>query len=153
MFRSILVPLDGSGAAEAALEAAIYLARAAHGEIKLVRAQASRELSSLEQDTDEEADCREYLLHVVRRLHAEGLQARSEVLDGGPVAERILEVLEDEDFDLVVLTSHGRTGISRFLLGSVAEKLARHSSVPVLIVGRRIRTAVPVKADSDETRA
>lgn len=137
MFRSILVPLDGSATAESALEPALYLARAAGGDIKLVRAQLSHSLSSLEQDTDEEVACREYLLGIARRLQAQGVEARVEVLDGGPVADRILEVLSDEDYDLVVLSSHGRTGITRFLLGSVAEQLVRRSPVPVLIVGRR----------------
>ncbi|HEU0116127.1 MAG TPA: universal stress protein, partial [Thermomicrobiales bacterium] len=68
---------------------------------------------------------------VVDRLRAQGLTASAEALDGSPFFV-LAEALRPDD--LVVLTSHGRGGVQRWLLGSVAEKLARTAPCPILLV-------------------
>lgn len=142
MFKSILVPLDGSQVAEAALESARYLARVSRGQLHLVRVPNTRQsmadwddLSPAEQAA--ETQCAEYLEKLAAPLRAEGLHVRCLVLESGPPAEQILEVAEDDQIDLIVLTSHGRSGFSRLLLGSVADTISRYARSPVLIVGRR----------------
>ncbi len=128
MFQTILVPLDGSRLAEGALDTARFLARASLGKLLLVRVSDSPQ---------HDHECLEYLQKLVARLRQEGLPAHSQVLEVGPIGERILSAIEDEQVDLVVLTSHGRGGLQRVLLGSVADQVARYSRVPVMIVGRR----------------
>ena len=142
MFENILVPLDGSPIAEAALESARYLAKVSQGQLHLVRV-PNHKLSLADYDEAtpaeqaEEQACQEYLEKVASPLRDEGLRVRCEVLESGPPAERILEVVEEDELDLVVLTSHGRSGLARVLLGSVADTVSRNCRAPVLIVGRR----------------
>ena len=145
MFSTILVPLDGSKAAESALEQATYLAKTHQSKIRLVQA-CSGPISAdypIESQLRQPVDERDrdlvvsYLESVQQRLQAEGLCVECEVLESGDPAHKILENVEQHPVDLIVLTSHGRSGISRFLMGSVAEKLARHAECPVLIVRRK----------------
>lgn len=145
MFSNILVPLDGSATAEAALVPAKFIARASGGEIKLVRGieLPPGHLAPLDWDElspplkAEDERCQAYLEQLALKLRDEGFRVRTEVMDYGPPAERILEVVDDDEIDLVILTSHGRTGVTRFLVGSVAEKVARYAHCPVMMVGRR----------------
>lgn len=109
MFRNILVPLDGSPTAETALEVATGLAQSLSAQVHLVRCLPSAQLSAL------------------------GLQVQGHVFSG-TVAGQIANLAEQKGSDLIVLTSHGRSGISRMVLGSVAETLARCAPCPVLII-------------------
>lgn len=137
-----MVPLDGSPLAEAALEPAAYLARLADARVVVVRSPVTAQNVSGWDDPSpvldaQEIECQTYLEKVVEKLQAQGVQARWEMLEPGSPSERLLEAIEDEEIDLVILTSHGRSGLSRVLLGSVAETLSRYSRAPVMIVGRR----------------
>lgn len=67
----------------------------------------------------------------------------------GPVADTILAYAEDHEVDQIVLGSHGRTGLARFLLGSVAERVTRHAPVSVTVV-REAEAETPTQADSSE---
>ncbi|MBT9584200.1 universal stress protein [bacterium] len=140
MFQKILVPLDGSRAAEAALPLACALAALSHGELELVRCTLLPEdmgypiaVPQLVMD-GERQHCEAYLMNQVDQLKQTGLTCDFQVLDGGNAARRILEEAEHGHFDLIVLTSHGRTGLAHLMLGSVAEKVSRHAGCPVLIV-------------------
>lgn len=144
MFNSILVPLDGSTPAEAALEQAKYLAQASGGTIHLARVCQRQTLESMADARSadelvhlEETRCQNYLENMRSKLAAEGYRADYQVLPAGSPAVRLLENLEARDIDLLVMSSHGRTGLNRMLMGSVAEKLARHAPCPVLVVGRQ----------------
>jgi nucleotide-binding universal stress UspA family protein len=75
----------------------------------------------------------EYLAKIQADLIKEGLTVRSEVLLG-KAGEAISEFVERNDVDLVAIATHGRSGITRWAFGSVADKLVRSSSVPVLVV-------------------
>lgn len=152
----IVVPLDGSKLAEAALPIAASLARAMSLPVRLVRAvdlddvrdtiQAERERErGAPAPEDEEhtyAEARQrtekraaaYLGETARSLQDQGLDVHMDVLQGTPVFA-LLEAIEPDD--LVAMTSHGRRGFRRWMLGSVAEKLVRESKGPVLLVPTR----------------
>jgi nucleotide-binding universal stress UspA family protein len=70
-----------------------------------------------------------------------GFEAEGVVERGDPIWQRVVDAADERDVDLVVLGSHGRTGIPRVLLGSVASTVASHTDRPVLIVHRRGETA------------
>jgi nucleotide-binding universal stress UspA family protein len=142
MFNKILVPLDGSKTAEAALEQAMHLAKSNQGSIRLVQAcpgpisadytvDVMLRQPVLERDRHE---VEKYLKGVEARVEQEGIPVEIRVLESGDPAYRVLEDAEGDPVDLIVLNSHGRSGIARFLMGSVAEKVARHATCPVLIV-------------------
>ncbi len=142
MFFRILVPLDGSPRAECALEPAVAMARAFGGNLRLVRvcpgpvsadyivdihlheAVAHREREQMQQ----------YLESVRSRYSEQGLVVVTRLLETGDPARRILEEVQADPVDLIVLTSHGRSGVARLVLGSVAEHISREASCPVLIV-------------------
>jgi len=143
MFRKILVPLDGSTAAERALTYAIDLADRSQGEIVLTRVQASPGAVGFAVDLPipqqayaaEHRHCQAYLEDVRARLLSKGQTVRLETPEGDP-SSAILEMAEKDGCDLIVISSHGRTGVGRFFLGSVAEKVTRHAHCPVLIARR-----------------
>lgn len=138
MFFKIVVPLDGSSYSEAALKSASFMARAFNAELKLVTVEdiplpiypgeVDREMIS-----EVEKDHQAYLEARAHELRQEGCCVTTLVLKPGPPADRILDEVKRERADLIVVGSHGRTGLSRLLLGSVAEKLARQAPCPVMI--------------------
>ena len=134
------MPLDGSRAAEAALKTARILATLSNGEMELVRCTLLPEdmgytIAVPQMVVDgERQHCQAYLMNQAGALEQAGLTCGFQVLDGGNPARRILEEAEHGHFDLIVLTSHGRTGLAHLMLGSVAERVSRHSRCPVLIV-------------------
>ena len=134
MFDRVLVPLDGSPTAEAVLPRLRRLIQAKPAEVLLVQAVTlpmGVELDAAQVLEAERAQAVSYLDSLKRRLAGEGIPARSIVRSGG-AGELILDVAEQEKPDLIAMTSHGRSGVSRWLLGSVAEKVLRASPVPVL---------------------
>jgi nucleotide-binding universal stress UspA family protein len=142
MFFRILVPLDGSKAAEAALEPAAALARAFHGNLRLVRVcPGPVSLDSIVDMQLHEAVARrererleKYLEKTRLKYSQSGLTVVTRLLEEGDAAQRILEEIRADPVDLVVLSSHGRTGVARLLLGSVAEHICRRATCPVLII-------------------
>jgi nucleotide-binding universal stress UspA family protein len=142
MFRRILVPLDGSKRAEQAIPVAARIARAAGGSVILLQvgvqfndyAWSSMGVAIMpETFEEEEASIKVYLTGVAAREVLEGVGTTTRVVYGSP-AETILAEASQEQADLIVLCSHGYTGVKRWMLGSVAQKVARHSPVPVLIL-------------------
>jgi nucleotide-binding universal stress UspA family protein len=144
MFHRILVPLDGSELAERALPLAARLSRAIGGTLILARVTEApvmpvtempdaQEVLALPMIEAEHTAAAEYLTRV-RQMEAEaGIDVETVVLDG-PVARTILAAAEQQAADLIVISSHGRTGVARWALGSVAEMIARYAPVPVLLV-------------------
>ncbi len=132
----IVVPLDGSETAEAALPMAGRLASALGAEVELIHVHGvlygGRD-DRTEQDVVDSA--RSYLDEKVRALDADaGVTARATLLEG-VVDKEIREHLEGgPEGGLIVMTTHGRSGISRVWLGSVAEHLVRYAPMPVLLV-------------------
>lgn len=143
MFHHILVPLDGSARAEQAFPAAVRIARATGATLILFRVVTlPRGFSSdstkppeplhlsLEFDL---AEAKDDLIRLLETDDLEGIGIKTEVRTGQP-AQQILVSAEEQQADLIVMCSHGTTGLTRWRLGSVAQKVARHSPVPVLIV-------------------
>jgi nucleotide-binding universal stress UspA family protein len=122
MFKRILVPLDGSKLAEEALGRLKGLLKG----VDLVIARSG------EANAREQTEAESYLGCLTLQLEAEGIRPRIRI-GQGPAAEGILSIIEDEKPGLVALTTHGRRGLERWTLGSVAEKLIRHSPAPVLV--------------------
>jgi nucleotide-binding universal stress UspA family protein len=142
MYRNIMVPLDGSPFAEHALPFAASIARRAGATLYLVRAHVpvAPLYSDRELVVDESLDgtIREseaaYLDAVVKRLTEVVSVTVSRTLVDGPVADALHEHGSAVAADLVVMATHGRGGLSRFWLGSVADKLIRHLPMPILLV-------------------
>lgn len=143
MYQRILVPLDGSPEAEAALSVAVGLC-AAESEVLLLRMQGlGTELGyplgfpvPTETLEEERLHCDAYLLTLTGRLEREGVSSRCIVLPHQEdVAQAIAQRASLEQSQVVVMTSHGWEGLGRTLRGSVAEELARISPCPVLIIG------------------
>lgn len=143
MYQRILVPLDGSTLSEAVLPHAEKLARALNVEIVLLHVDVSPapvfdpQTSPFAPQPEEvkimHADEKTYLKNMCAKLESEGLRA-TYLLRDGIVAETIMEVAEIEKADLIALSTHGRTGMLRLLLGSVAEQVVHQSKIPVMLI-------------------
>jgi nucleotide-binding universal stress UspA family protein len=138
MLRKILVPIDGSPVAEQAIPVAISLARASRASLDFIR--VHRPLTMLGVHRGEEVDRAawaaeaRYIDGIASETHATvDVPVSFSAPKGAPV-ELICARATDVGADLIVMTSHGRTGFSRAWLGSVADGVVRHSHVPVLML-------------------
>jgi nucleotide-binding universal stress UspA family protein len=133
MFNRILVPLDGSPFAEGALPAAVALAERFDAEIHLfnVRKEVDDELPERRKALDEQAW--QYLANTASRLRAITSVSVWSTMRHGNVAHEIVAET-GASHDLVVMTSHGRSGLSRFWLGSVADECIRCIERPIFVV-------------------
>jgi nucleotide-binding universal stress UspA family protein len=145
MAENVLVPLDRSEQAKKAFEWALDEFEDAHLTVLHVieplnmryveeaQKQAGEDLTPEESYEKVLEDAEEYLSQFVEKAEAEGVEASYDHTDGKP-SRSIVEYVEEHDVDHVVIGSHGRSGVTRILLGSVAEKVARRSPAPVTIV-------------------
>lgn len=142
--RRILVPLDGSRLAEKALPQAIDLAKANGSEIWLLQSVEFPEywgeeyagmhtLPALISTEEQEAAAQEYLEQVAETLANEGIPTQI-VVTTGHAASAISDVVADNGMDLIIMCTHGRSGLSRWVFGSVAEKVVRLAECPVLLL-------------------
>ncbi|CAI83307.1 universal stress protein family [Dehalococcoides mccartyi CBDB1] len=76
---------------------------------------------------------KEYMVRVENKLKGEGYDVRVLLREGG-AAEVILSVAEEEKVDVIAMSTHGRSGAARWLLGSVAERVVRHSHIPIMLI-------------------
>ena len=143
----LLVPLDGSAFAEAALPHAAKLAQALGGSILLVCAVAPpvrpyNDMMAIPTGTDEDMDrlveeerkrAERYLASAGERLLQSGLSVETVVCKGAP-ADTILQQALATSARLIIMATHGRTGLRRLLLGSVAHEVVHRSLLPVLLV-------------------
>jgi nucleotide-binding universal stress UspA family protein len=135
MFKKILVPLDGSKLAEETLGEVRKLAGFHGSKVVLLRVAFALVFPGVDPTeaqikVTEEAEG--YLARVAKEFRAEGVEVGTVVRYGFP-AEEILDHLERGNFDLLAMATHGRTGPARLVMGSVAEKVLRSASVPVLL--------------------
>ena len=141
MYRSILVPLDGSAAAEHALPMALGLARRFEAALKIVHVHApvwgaNGEGGIYDALVDRELreEMQAYLDGVIQRLSEATKVALSSALLDGLVAGAINRHAMESGVDLIVMTTQGRGPVARFWLGSVADRLVRQSTIPILFV-------------------
>ena len=134
MYKKILVPLDGSPVAEQILPEVKKLAKLTGAEIQLLRVVWAHTLPGAD-PTDKEIhvvqEAEKYLEDIQAGLEKEGFDASVHVRYGHDAGE-ILE--HSKLVDLLAMCTHGRTGLGRWTLGSVAERVVRHSGKPVLLV-------------------
>jgi len=135
--EKILVPLDGSTLAEAALSAACGFAERDGSTISLLRAAEAMTVPGADQvDAQVMAirEAEEYLAAVVRRLADKGVRRVETHVWYGPPAAAIVEAATVQKADLIVMSTHGRSGLGRLVLGSVAESVVRGTTVPIMIM-------------------
>jgi nucleotide-binding universal stress UspA family protein len=134
MYQTILVPLDGSPLAERALTTANGLASAVASRIILLRVLPDHRTKTefgTSPDAVTRPEIESYLAQTARRLTAPAVET---VVAGGDPAEAILAQVAARGVDLIVMSTHGRSGIGRWIFGSVADEVMRHASVPILLV-------------------
>jgi len=154
--RKIVVPTDGSPESERALAIARGLAWSQGAELVLARVveptidaltSAGGEVSAEAYDRFSEAvdaAAQAELARLAGQSGAEELQVRTALL-AGPVESALLDFELKERPDLVVMATHGRTGLARFTLGSVADRLVREGTVPVLVIRRSSESSVTLE--------
>ncbi len=155
MYKKILVPLDGSELAEKVLPHAAALAKGTGAEVTLATVvqftlgSVGAKLEAIPEAATErkaalKAEAVIYLEKVQRDLKNQGVPAYVVVLEGD-IAHEIIMVAEREGFDLITMATHGRSGIDRFVMGSIAEKVIRSTVKPVLLI--RALPVVPRQVD------
>jgi nucleotide-binding universal stress UspA family protein len=133
----ILVPLDGSMLAEVAMWKALDLGAKDSTTISLVRAAEAYTLpggDAVEAQVRAVREAEEYLAAAKRRVEQRGFGRVETHVWYGPPASAIVEAAAAQKADLIVMSTHGRSGLGRLILGSVAESVLRGTSVPTLIV-------------------
>ena len=141
MFRSILVPLDGSGFSEQALPLAEILGGSPGTQLHLGRVHVehppelygSTEAASPGQPADPKEAERRYLTDLVQRLQSGGIEADAKLMDGD-VVEAIEDWAQTKNADLIVMATHGRSTLERLRLGSVAASLVSRGLAPMLLI-------------------
>ncbi len=141
MYAKILVPLDGSALAERAVGHAIEVAKGTGAVVHLIQAVRSPiarapEAGQTEEDRvilEEAAAAGTYLKAIAEKVKAEGIGVRVAVIEA-PADTAILSYAHTEDVDVIVMSTHGRSGVGRVLMGSVAEKVMLTTKRPVMLV-------------------
>ncbi len=126
---AVVVPLDGSAVAEQVLPHVVGLAKVLRAKVILVRVGPYSELFK-----EMEADAGAYLDQVNQRLRKQGVASVEHELLQGDVAGGIVDLARRMADSMVAMTTHGRSGVGRWLLGSIAERVVRYSGNPVLVV-------------------
>jgi nucleotide-binding universal stress UspA family protein len=141
MYKRVVVPLDGSLLAEEMLRFVVDIAGPLDLEVVLLRVirVLPRPLTEgvraavLESSEYSSTDAREYLAPLAEELRRRGIRVRTEVRRGEPV-EEIVDCAREVDADLIAMTTHGRSGLGRWLFGSVAEAVLREAEIPVFLM-------------------
>ena len=122
---TLVVPVDGSPTAEVVLPHVAELSKAIGAKVSLVR---------VVQSQDGQAEAREYLGQVAERLRHEGVSSVEEQVLSGEPAGALLDMLQSSPRAMVAITTRGRSGLGRWVLGSVTDRVVRYSGTPVLVV-------------------
>lgn len=143
MYARILVPTDGSLTAQRAVHHAVERARTDDAELHAVHVIDTRSpiagttppLPDWDEAVDQlRAKARERLEEAIQAAGEEDLDLTKRVLERRGVAEAILTYADEHDVDIIFMGTHGRSGIERFLLGSVAERVVRKGHRPVTLI-------------------
>lgn len=151
VFKRVIVPLDGSALAEKVLPHVTALAKGLTFETVLLRAYNLRQVISTFEDYVPDWDLLEaeamgeatsYLNSKVQELKGQGLANISTRTSEKETAQEIIDLAAEPD-SLIAMCTHGRSGLKRWVLGSVTEKVVRHSNSPILIIPARGSSALP----------
>ncbi|NJN99471.1 MAG: universal stress protein [Anaerolineales bacterium] len=142
-YQHILVPLDGSALAELALADAFAVAELSRAELTLLQVvppidhviatEAEYPIFIDQQWEAKKEEAREYLLGVCERAGCPDIPVHT-VVEMGSAAETIIDYAHHHPIDLVVMATHGRSGLQRWVYGSVADKVLRGATQPILLV-------------------
>jgi Universal stress protein UspA and related nucleotide-binding proteins len=137
--QKIMIATDGSKQVEKAIKAGIALAKLTGSRLYAIYVISSSGYSPRDFGWQEslkellEAEAKKAVSSVEDMGKISGIEVESVILEGHP-ADEILKFAEQEGMDFIVMGTLGRTGLERFLLGSIAEKVVRHSKIPVMVV-------------------
>ena len=141
MYKKILVPLDGSELAKRALDQAEQLAKTFGAEIIMFQVvpfmpiYGSPELvTPLIIDEKQKEAAEQYLNNLAEELKKRDLRVKALVKTGQQVAVEIIDFAKESGVDLIVMCTHGRSGITRWVLGSVAHKVITRAETPILLI-------------------
>ncbi len=142
MYKKILVPLDGSELAEQVLPQVSQLAGCTGAQVILLRVASEPVYDYLARDpqiamdmrSDIEMAAQVYLDEIASEFRAMGLAVSTMVVWGAPTADIILNVARQIQADLITMSTHGRSGFARLVIGSVADEVVRKASAPTLLV-------------------
>ncbi|MCJ7703046.1 MAG: universal stress protein [Anaerolineales bacterium] len=148
MYNRILVPLDGSHLAEQALPHAIAIAERFQSELVLLqvsiplpRPPATAEAALQRAEKARAVLVREYLERVAAGLQEHGITVQTITIEGRPHLQ-IIQYAETSQIDLIVMCTRGQSGLSRWMMGSVSDRVARGADVPVLLVRAQEKEAL-----------
>lgn len=142
-YRKIVVPIDGSGWADRAVPHAARIAKNNDAELillhiyhsPLAQYRDSVVLAQQQSLVDQEREqIKQHIISIRNDLRSQGVRVRGHMIDGRDPAFQICRYVRAEGADLVVMSTHGRTGFARFLFGSVAQKVMQRLDVPVLLI-------------------
>jgi nucleotide-binding universal stress UspA family protein len=134
--KKILIPLDGSALAESAISTASEVA-GNESTLMLLRAAEAHTLPGVdptEAQVEVVREAEEYLAALAARLKEQGVARVETSVWYGPAASAIVEAARLRKADLIVMSTHGRSGLGRLILGSVAESVLRGSLTPILLL-------------------
>ena len=146
MYKKILVPLDRSELAECALSHVRNLAKDGHVEEvtilnvftvdmgMLARADGSFVMDINKIREKQSTESKKYLSDVESRLGTEGIKVKTVSLEGNRPADLISHYAKENDIDMIVIATHGYTGLKKMMLGSVALEILHESQLPVLLI-------------------
>lgn len=133
MYDRILVPLDGSEVAEAIMPHVEAMAAGHQAEIILLQVlPATGVVADVAAQQRREAD--EYLDGVEKGLRKKGIKTHHSIRHGADEAAEIVDYADVNDVDLIAMSTHGRSGVTRWVFGSVASKVLRGAGKPILLV-------------------
>lgn len=135
--KKLLVPLDGSSLAEAALDKAVEMVKESGATMVLLRAAEATTLPGAdptEAQVEVVREAEDYLGAVAARVRKQGLERVETSVWYGKPAAAIVEAAQFGRVDMIVMSSHGRSGLGRLILGSVAESVIRGTHTPVLLL-------------------
>jgi nucleotide-binding universal stress UspA family protein len=149
--RKILVPLDGSEMAELALAQAVQLTGSPPATLILLRAAIAGVMPAnvIEAQVHVVREAEEYLDGVKARLAKQGVPNVEAHVWYGAAAPSIVEAVDLHKVDLIVMSTHGRSGLGRLVFGSVAESVLRGTTVPILLIRP---TGAPVELPTGQAR-
>lgn len=145
MYKMIMIPTDGSGFDREAIQVALRIAERSQAAVRLVRVHSSGKFFGMESAPEARSVSAAVLQQERERIRVELDSLASEcrksstamidvALEDGPVPSALEDYAHRNDVDLIVISSHGRGGITRLSFGSVTDSLIRHTTIPVLVV-------------------
>jgi nucleotide-binding universal stress UspA family protein len=144
MYKKIMVPLDGSELAECVLpHVGAFIQEFKISDVTLIRVEPPEPMYhaefpmpahiAAERESAVKSLAKDYLNQVMNRIEDNGTIFHLEVIIGNVVAS-LIDYTEQNDIDLILIATHGRSGVSRWVRGSIADRILRSSNIPVLMV-------------------